>query len=153
MTERISILIVEDEEAPLEALVMLARYFGMSPKTAGSVWEVRQLIEQGYTPDTALVDLRIPQGGAQPSVQADSNRHFSNGIVAAELILKEHEHCRIIISSALKGMRESVQRVGVWGYVSKLSSGVPVIKMLTQGPLLPSEIGQPTKLITPPDDV
>ena len=54
------VLIVEDEKVSRMALAALLRSHGYSAQAVGSAEEALQLLDDGYLPDVALVDLDLP---------------------------------------------------------------------------------------------
>lgn len=148
MSEKVNIFIVDDNEDARDVLKEFVQRGGHSYKTASSEEDAIRMIKDGYVPESALIDVSIPEGrrGRIGSLDSDSFG-LTGGLRLAKFILKEvGDMCRIIIWSGLDHYRVHAQEAGVWGFVHKGEiphSGI-LVEMLGQGFLKNHEIGKPT---------
>lgn len=73
MSEKIKILVVEDERAWIAAFSELLKRKGVfQPVVKSNVRAVLNLLEEGFVPEVALIDLLVSDGG----VREIDNRSF-----------------------------------------------------------------------------
>lgn len=144
MSDRINIIVAEDEPIVRNGVRRALQERGHHCEAVGTQGEVVKLIDRGFFPEVALIDVLLPEGRI--------TRDFDNemwgltaGMRLAAFVKKEVDYCRIIISTGLDDYRGQAQQIGAWGYLCKPTHNFGVLfDILGQGYLKGDEIGKPT---------
>jgi CheY-like chemotaxis protein len=142
MINQITTLIVDDEQIARREIKEILTRRGFKCRLAGSEDAVVRIIEDGFYPETAIIDNLIPSGSHE---YLDGQSYgVTGGLRLCRYILEQTNGlCRVIILSGLDSYREASQLAGAWGYCEK-----PIIEgffdFLNDGLLKPDEIGKPT---------
>ena len=95
------VLIVEDEKLSRKALAALLRAHGYSTEAVGSAEEALQLLDDGFAPDVALVDLDLPGMSGEQFL-----RHLSRDMPWIDaLLLTAADADRVDHLAAMQGVR------------------------------------------------
>lgn len=145
MSDKIKMLIVDNEPLLCKGIQLFFQRRGFDCHIANSEKEVSHLINYGYLPEVALIDLHL-----NASFDFVDNQSFGSteGFRLAEIIQEATDHrCRLVVMSAyeITDLRESITSSGVWGYIGKpIRQGhQKLAELLQQGLLSPEEMHQP----------
>lgn len=145
VSKEVSILVVDDEPIVCRNMKDFINNRGYHCRTASSEGEAMRMINNGYLPESALIDILIPEGRIGRNIDNDLHG-LTGGLRLAKFIQKEvGKECRIIVYSALLRYREPAQEAGVWGFISKpVWNFNGLIDLLGKGFLSKNEIKKQT---------
>ncbi|OGG01400.1 hypothetical protein A2Z33_02575 [Candidatus Gottesmanbacteria bacterium RBG_16_52_11] len=142
MPNRITTLVVDDEQITRVEFKEILTRFGFKCRIAGSEDAAVRIVENGFYPETAIIDYLIPTG--RQAFLDGQSYGLTGGLRLSRYLLEKTEgRCRVILLTGLDSFREAAQQAGIWGYCEK-----PVIQrlfdVLSDGALKDDEIGKPT---------
>jgi DNA-binding NtrC family response regulator len=146
MQDKVSVLLVEDEDLIRQDIAFNLQEQGLKCVSAASLTEAKKIIDDGFEPECAIVDLTIPE----VSIDEVKGRDFSvnNSYVLINYLKeKSDKRCRIILTTSPLNARILADRFGTWGYYHKdLDDDWNFLgKVLQQGYLSDKELTEPTR--------
>lgn len=144
MGKVVSILIADDEPLIRKYIVEPLRMNGHVCREVRNEWEALHLFEEGFVPESALVDALIP--GDKISMDIDSQSYgYTRGLRLCRYIKTDiNARCRIILNTGMGDYIRFAQRLGIWGYNVKPTRDINFLcEQLCKGTLSDEEIGKP----------
>ena len=154
MTEKIKLLLAEDELVDADIYTEKFNMKGFICRTATNVFAAVKTVEDGFSPEVAIIDALLPEGGTR-MIETESYG-LAGGLLVCNWLVKNYSsRCRTIMWCGLGGFRWQAQRAGAWAYVVKPThlEYIPELwEAINRGALLPSEMGKPTRKFSRKDE-
>jgi CheY-like chemotaxis protein len=117
--ERIKVLVVDDEPITTNNWKEILNNRGLKCKTANSEYEALEIIDNGYLPESALIDYLIPSGDISKYIDQKSFGTTGGLRLCQSIQRATGGFCRTVLTSGLSLYRELPEMKGVWGYYCK----------------------------------
>jgi CheY-like chemotaxis protein len=142
MSDKISVLGVNDDQTVRNGLTAFLNLKGFSLKFATNEREAVDLLNDGYRPDTAFIDVAIDMGGKYSHLD-NLSYGLAPGVRLARYLNSIDKGCRIIMAS---GFREKYTQIvefsNAWGLYT-MGDVVLLENVLKLGRLRDEEMGKP----------
>lgn len=147
MSEKVSALVVDDDNDARSRWKRFLTIRGFSCRTAATQREALKLLANGFFPEVALVDYLLPsEVRVDNKVEALSHGLTGGMSLVPDILLVTGGLCRIVVMTGLHDYLEQASESGSWGYCEKpIPDFEGLVALLLPGILKGHEIGAPTK--------